>query len=280
VYARLTLDVGPENVGHMAEKLGVRTPLTVGGGYVPSMGLGAIAVTPLDMASAYATIAAGGVYSKPMAIRKVVLPNGAVDEQAGWGKPNRKRVISDGVAYEVTKILEENVVGGTGVGARLSDRVAAGKTGTTDNHADAWFCGFTPQLEATVWVGYPRAEIPMTSVHGISVAGGTFPATIWHQFMSAALWHSPPLDFPQPKHFPIYVGWHGQWAYAGGGYDSQSSSAAISPTTTATTTAAPPATTHAKPVTTVAPPPVTTAPITTAPPPTTTEPPPPVPGTP
>ena len=95
VYARLTLDVGPENVGHMAEKLGVRTPLTVGGGYVPAMGLGAIAVTPLDMASAYATIAAGGVYSKPMAIRKVVLPNGKVDEQAGWGKPNRKRVISE-----------------------------------------------------------------------------------------------------------------------------------------------------------------------------------------
>jgi penicillin-binding protein 1A len=243
------------------------------------MGLGAIAVTPLDMASAYATIAAGGVYSKPMAIRKVVLPNGAVDDQAGWGKADRKRVISDGVAYEVTKILEENVVGGTGVGARLSDRVAAGKTGTTDNHADAWFCGFTPQLETTVWVGYAEAEIPMTSVHGISVAGGTFPATIWHQFMAAALWKSPALEFPQPKHFPVYVGWHGQWAYAGGGYDARSSSSTSASTTTgASTSASQPGTTRSTPAP-PAPPPVTTAPVTTVPPPpVTTEPPPPPPG--
>jgi penicillin-binding protein 1A len=209
----------------------------------------------------------------------VVLPNGDVDTQAGWGKANRKRVISDGVAYEVTKILEENVVGGTGVGARLSDRVAAGKTGTTDNHADAWFCGFTPQLETTVWVGYPRAEIPMTSVHGISVAGGTFPATIWHQFMAAALWKAPALDFPQPRHFPVYVGWHGQWAYAGGGYDSHNSTPAASTTTTGTTTQTHGRTTHSTPATTVTPPPpppVTTTPvITEPPPPTTTEPPPP-----
>jgi penicillin-binding protein 1A len=280
VYARLTLDVGPEKVGKMAYKLGVRTPLTVDGGYVPAMGLGAIAVTPLDMASAYTTIAAGGVYSKPMAIRRVVLPNGTVDDQADWGKPDRKRVITDGVAYEVTKILEENVIGGTGVGARLSDRVAAGKTGTTDNHADAWFCGFTPQLETTVWVGYPSAEIPMTSVHGISVAGGTFPATIWHQFMAAALWKSPALDFPQPKRYPAFISWHGQWAYAGGGYDSQSSTS--SSTSTGTTTSARPGTTNAPtpattapPPTTTPPPPVTTEPVTTEPPPTTTEPPPP-----
>ena len=92
------------------------------------------------MASAYATLAAGGIYSKPMAIRKVVLANGKEDTDAGWGKPQRQRVISDGVAYEVTKILEENVLGGTGVGAYFG-RPAAGKTGTTDNHADAWFSG-------------------------------------------------------------------------------------------------------------------------------------------
>jgi penicillin-binding protein 1A len=276
----LTLDVGPENVAKMAHKLGVRTSLSVGGGYVPSIGLGSIAVTPLDMASAYTTLAAGGVYSRPMAIRKVVLPNGKVDDQAGWGKPDRKRVISDGVAYEVTRILAENVVGGTGVGARLSDRVAAGKTGTTENHADAWFCGFTPQLEATVWVGFPSAEIPMTSVHGISVAGGTFPATIWHQFMAAALWKAPALNFPQPKRYPTFVSWHGQWAYSGAGYDSQSSSPSSS-TTSATTTSARPGTTHARPgttappATTVAPPPPP-PPVTTEPPPaTTTEPPPP-----
>ncbi|MBA3347311.1 MAG: transglycosylase domain-containing protein, partial [Actinobacteria bacterium] len=112
VYAQLTLDVTPEAVGKMAEKLGVRTPLKVEGAYVPSMGLGSIAVSPLDMASAYATLAAGGIYSEPMAIRKVVLPNGKTDDSAGWGKPKRKRVISDGVAYTVTKILEQNMLSG------------------------------------------------------------------------------------------------------------------------------------------------------------------------
>jgi len=273
VYARLTLDVGPANVAKMAYKLGVRTPLTVDGSYVPAMGLGAIAVTPLDMASAYTTLAAGGVYSRPMAIRKVVLPNGRTDDQAGWGKPQRRRVISDGVASEVTKILEENVQYGTGVGAALPNRIVAGKTGTTDKHADAWFCGYTPQLEATVWVGYPRAEIPMESVHGIAVAGGTFPATIWHLFMESALWRAPALNFPEAKHYPVYTSWHGQYAFAGGGYDSKAVSPPTPTSATAQTTtgraASTPAATTAPP-----PPPPTTPPPTEPPPPTTTAPPP------
>ena len=76
-------------------------------------------------------------------------------------------------------------------------RTAGGKTGTTENHADAWFCGITPTLSATVWVGYPQAEIPMTSVHGISVAGGTFPAEIWRLFMEEAIGSTPERDFPE-----------------------------------------------------------------------------------
>ena len=116
VYAQLTLDVGPENVAEMAHRLGVADRRST---RCPSIGLGSTRVSPLDMASAYATLAAGGIYSKPMAIRKVVLANGKEDTDAGWGKPQRKRVIPDGVAYEVTKILEENMLGGTGVGALL-----------------------------------------------------------------------------------------------------------------------------------------------------------------
>jgi penicillin-binding protein 1A len=215
VYARLTLDVGADKVAAMAKRLGVRTPLSVHGAYVPSIGLGSIAVTPLDMASAYATLAARGVYSKPMAITKVVLNNGKVDTKAGWGEPQRKRVISAGVAYEVTKILEENVQSGTGVGAYFG-RPAAGKTGTTENHADAWFCGYTPQLEASVWVGYQRAEIPMYNVHGISVAGGTFPATIWNLFMQKALENKSASDFVVPYKFPTFHDWRGDWQYSGG----------------------------------------------------------------
>jgi penicillin-binding protein 1A len=177
----------------MAHNLGVTTPLPP----YPSVGLGAAAVSPLEMASAYATLAAGGVYSRPMAIRRVVLSNGKVDDEAGWGKVERKRVLGPAVAWEVTRILEENVLQGTGTAAYFG-RPAAGKTGTTDNHADAWFCGYTPNLMTAVWVGYPQAQIPMLSVHGISVAGGTFPAEIWHRFMAEALKYTPPYDWTEP----------------------------------------------------------------------------------
>ena len=104
-------------------------------------------------------------------------------------------MIADWVAAEVTRILELNIQRGTGVGANIG-RTAGGKTGTTENHADAWFCGITPTLSASVWVGYPQAEIPMTSVHGISVAGGTFPATIWKLFMEQALGSTPETRLP------------------------------------------------------------------------------------
>src|SRR5205809_3551590 len=213
VYAQLTLDVGPKKVAEMAHRLGVRSSLTTKeGAYVPSLGLGAIPVSPLDLASAYATLAAGGIYSKPMAIRKVLLGNGKEDTDAGWGEPLRTRAISPGVAYTVTQILEENMQYGTGTGAYFG-RPAAGKTGTTDNYADGWFCGYTPNLEATVWIGHPRGEVPMLNVHGIAVSGPTFPATIWKTFMLAAVGRSRPVDFSVPSVLPT---WHsftrGQYA--------------------------------------------------------------------
>ncbi len=225
VFARLTLDVGPENVAKMAYKLGVRTDLrTSDGAYVPSMGLGSRVVTPLDLASAYSTIAAGGVYSKPMAIRKVILPGGKVDREAGWGVAQRKRVIPDWVASEVTRILEENMTSGTGTGAYFG-ATSAGKTGTTDNFADAWFCGFTPGLEATIWLGYPRGEIPMLSVHGIEVSGPTFPATIWRYFMEPAIKYAPfPQEFPVATHEPVWTSRTLQYAMSGGYYSTSSSS--------------------------------------------------------
>jgi penicillin-binding protein 1A len=164
------------------------------------------------MASAYATLAAGGMYSRPMAITKVVLPDGKVDEGAGWGVPERRRVISDGVAYEVTKILRDNINAGTGTGANIP-RPAAGKTGTTERHSDAWFCGYTPDLSTTVWVGYPQGEIPMESVHGISVAGGTFPAQIWRLFMQPALQNESAHEFALPKEWPVWTDFdQGQYA--------------------------------------------------------------------
>jgi penicillin-binding protein 1A len=264
VYARLALDVGPANIVSMARRLGIRTsPLQP----FPSITLGSEVVTPLEMASAYATLAAGGIYSKPMAITKVVLPNGKVDTDAGWGKPQRERVVSDWVAETVTKVLEQNMLYGTGRNAHISNHTDAGKTGTTDNYADAWFCGYTPHLEATVWIGYPQGEIPMLDVHGTVVSGPTFPAQIWHAYMSTAVGNRPDVAFPPAQTQPVFTSWRGQWEF-GGAYG-------LTTTTTSTnTTPAPPApreqvTTHAT-TTTQAPPPTTTvapAPTTTAPPP-------------
>jgi len=254
----------------MAYRLGIRTDLrTEDGAYVPSMGLGSRVVTPLDMASVYSTLSAGGIYSKPMAIRKVVFPDGKTD--AHWGRPQRKRVIQDWVAAEVTRILEENMTSGTGVGAYFG-RTSAGKTGTTDSYADAWFCGFTPSLEATVWIGYPKGEIPMTSVHGISVSGPTFPATIWKLFMERAVDYAPyPTEFPVAKTSPHWTYHNLQYALSGA-YSTPSSSTYTPPAqptspTTTTTRQAP------KPTPAPPPPPVTTP----APPPVTTPAPPPVP---
>jgi penicillin-binding protein 1A len=269
VYARLALDVGPENIVAMARKLGIRTTQLDA---VPSITLGSEEVTPLELASAYATLAAGGVYSKPMAITKVVLPNGKVDTDAGWGSSHRERVIPDWVASTVTQVLEQNMLYGTGRGAHIVNHTDAGKTGTTDNYADAWFSGYTPRLMATVWIGYPAGEIPMLSVHGIAVSGPTFPAQIWNLFMDTAIGSRPDVPFPPARTQPVWTSWRGQYQYSGSssyGYGSGSGSAA-----TTTTTEEPPASTAqptTAPATTAAPPTTTSAP---PPPPSTTEPPP------
>ena len=201
VYAQLTLDVGPEKVADVARRMGVRSQLDVRGAYVPSIGLGSIAVSPLDLASSYATLAAGGVHAEPMAIRRVVLPNGTVDTEAGWGKPIRRRAISEGTAAVVTRILEQNVQSGTGTRAAFG-RPAAGKTGTAELNVDAWFAGYTPELATTVWMGFTRAEIPLDSVHGIAVTGGSFPAEMWRLFMEPALEGTEAQAFPEPAVWP------------------------------------------------------------------------------
>ncbi|CAN5807433.1 PBP1A family penicillin-binding protein [soil metagenome] len=199
VYAQLTLDVTPEKVAETARKMGVQTPLAK----VPSIGLGSVAVSPLDLASGYATLASGGVYSEPMAIRRVVLANGKEDKDAGWGVPSRRRAISEGSAAIVTRILEQNMQSGTGTRAAFG-RPAAGKTGTNEEYKDAWFAGYTPDLATTVWMGYTKAEIPMSNVHGISVSGGSFPAEIWRLFMEPSLESIEPSAFPEPSVWPTW----------------------------------------------------------------------------
>jgi penicillin-binding protein 1A len=201
VYAQLTLDVTPQKVADVARRMGVRSQLDVKGAYVPSIGLGSIAVSPLDIASSYATLAAEGVHAEPMAIRRVVFADGTVDTQARWGTPQRRRAISEGTAAIVTRILEQNVQSGTGTRAAFG-RPAAGKTGTAELNVDAWFAGYTPELATAVWMGYTSAEIPLESVHGIAVTGGSFPAEMWRLFMEPALDGTEPAAFPEPKVWP------------------------------------------------------------------------------
>ncbi len=210
VYAQLTLDVGPAYVWRMAKRLGVHLTQKP----VASIGLGSLSVSPLDMAAAYATFADGGIYAKPTAIRKVILPNGNVDKTAGWGTPQTKRAVSAGVAWKVTQILGENALYGTGSGSGDGIHPNAGKTGTTSDHADAWFDGYTRDLSTVVWMGYPNGEIPMTDVHGEAVAGATFPVPMWHLYMDAAEKGKPARQFQTPSSYPVFKPFtRGYWGY-------------------------------------------------------------------
>jgi penicillin-binding protein 1A len=206
VYAQLDLDLGPEEVAETAKSMGITTELDG----IPAEGLGGLrlGVSPLEMADAYATLASGGIHRPPIAIRRVEFPSGRIDHPE---KPEGDRVLTEAQAYEVTKILHNNMTGGTGTGAYTGCSGQAGKTGTTDNFNDAWFAGYQPNLSTAVWVGYPNALIEMYSVHGVSVAGGTFPADIWNNFyVNAAV---PCQSFEVPDE-PI------EWAPFYGSYSS------------------------------------------------------------
>jgi penicillin-binding protein 1A len=193
VFAQLDLDVGPENVAATAKSMGIESELDG----IPAEGIGGlrVGVSPLEMADAYATLASGGIHRKPVAIRRVVFPGGKVDRPE---RPRAQRVVSKQVAYQVWRLLHDNIVEGTGTAAYTGCPGQGGKTGTTDNFTDAWFAGIQPNLATVVWVGYPQSNaIEMTSVHGITVYGGTFPAEIWHSLYSGA--EVPCEEFSEPK---------------------------------------------------------------------------------
>jgi penicillin-binding protein 1A len=193
VFAQLDLDVGPERVAETAKSMGITSPLDG----IPAEGIGGlrVGVSPLEMADAYATLADGGIHHDPVAIKRVVFPGGKTERP---GRKPPRRVISEAVAYEVTRLLHDNITEGTGTAAYTGCPGQAGKTGTTDRETDAWFAGYQPNLTTVVWVGYPQSNaIEMTSVHGITVFGGTFPAEIWHSLYSGA--EIPCEEFDKPK---------------------------------------------------------------------------------
>jgi penicillin-binding protein 1A len=213
VFAEVGIKVGTKRIARLAERMGVRTPVSSN----PAMTLGGLAegVTVLDMAHAYQTFANDGrlMYGTmspgawnggkrpvpgPVAIREMRL----LDDEGEPGKlaklPNgddaknevrEKPVLPKGVAEQVSSILSGVVNVGTGVRARIGPGTfAAGKTGTTENYGDAWFVGWNDRYTVAVWVGYPDKLVPMqTEFRGEAVAGGTFPALIWRSFMVSAI---------------------------------------------------------------------------------------------
>jgi penicillin-binding protein 1A len=192
VYARLMEKLCPNRVAEMAERLGV-SPIPPNK-RVPSMALGSAEVRPIDMASAYATLANLGEYHKPTFFEEVDHRSGKeVIGQAS--KPERR--VSAALAWQVTDILKGVVRGGTGTAANIG-RPAAGKTGTNQEYRDAWFVGYTPQLAVAVWMGYPDGQKSMYNVQGRRVSGGSFPALVWHDFMAVAMANQPVLDWPKP----------------------------------------------------------------------------------
>ena len=169
VYAQLALDVGADRIVDVAHRMGITTYVNAD----PAIVLGGLTygVSPLEMASAYGTLSNQGQHVEPTIILRIKDSSGKVIWEA---TPKRTQAISAGVAYAVTQILQQNVQKGTGTKANIG-RPAAGKTGTAQDFGDAWFCGYTPHLSTTVWVGHPKGLIPMTNVHGISVTGGKLP---------------------------------------------------------------------------------------------------------
>jgi penicillin-binding protein 1A len=195
IYAEVGLKVGTKRIAKLAHRMGITTPLSTN----PAMTIGGltVGVTPIDMAHAYETLAHGGrrvsgtlaEHGQPVAIQEVdagshVLPDG---NHKDVNHVRSKAVLPQSIAETETSMLETVVQYGTGKAAAIG-QFAAGKTGTTSNYGDAWFVGWDSKYTVAVWVGYPDKLIPMTtSFNGGPVLGGTFPALIWHDFMTSAL---------------------------------------------------------------------------------------------
>lgn len=180
VYARLITAVGAEKVVDVAHRMGITTPIDAD----PAIALGGLTrgVSPLEMASAFGTIANCGVAIAPSGVDRVTDDEGVVVYQ-----PDRDgtQAISEDVALKLAMVLGDVYTQGTGSGAQFG-QWAAVKTGTAQSWRDAWLVGYSGEISTAVWVGYPKAQVPMTNVRGIRVTGGSFPAQIWKGFMQVA----------------------------------------------------------------------------------------------
>lgn len=191
-FAQLIMLVGPDRAAGMAERLGVNFRAAMGGlPAVPAIALGGleIGVTPLEMASAYGVFANAGQRATPYVIQRVQDRLGEVFVET---KAEPRAVLPSAVAGAVVNIMQDVVRRGTGTAAKLPGWEPAGKTGTTQSNADAWFIGAVPVMSTAVWVGHPDAQVPMRGV-----TGGSLNARIWQRFMTRALNGVTPVAFPE-----------------------------------------------------------------------------------
>jgi penicillin-binding protein 1A len=210
VYAQLAADLGWETITQMAYKMGVTTHLSS----YPAEALGGLTlgVTPLEMAVVFATLADGGWRNTPIAITKVVFPDGRVDNN--WGQPHRVKVLSEAITGEETSILHQNVLGGTAVKSAIGCPTAA-KTGTTNDFIDAWLDGYNSEYSTVVWMGYPTHRVSMTSVHGETQQGGKLPSDIWHAYMAPVTEGKPCAPLNESSAGISYQPFFGKYATTG-----------------------------------------------------------------
>ena len=194
VFVPLGIKVGPVAVVDVARRAGI--PDSVAMMPTPSVVLGVASPHVIDVANAYATFAAQGIKSKPFLVTEVLGSNKGVLYQA---KPETQEVFSKEVMADLTYSLKAVVTGGTGAAALALGRPAAGKTGTSQSNASAWFSAYTPQLAASVAFFRDSASESLNGIGGLtSLTGGTLPAKIWTAFMKGALKGEPVMDFPAP----------------------------------------------------------------------------------
>jgi penicillin-binding protein 1A len=194
VYAQLIMKVGAYSIAKVAKDMGITTPLNP----YPAIGLGGltVGVSPLEVCTAFCTIADYGTRHDPVAILKVLDKDGNTLEEH---QQEGMKVLSAINAYRAIEIMQQVMQRGTGTRARLDDRPCAGKTGTTDEAENAWFTGFTTNLAACVWMGYPEVNKKMGTIHDMRVQGGAHPAMIWNLFMKEATKGLPAENFVRPQ---------------------------------------------------------------------------------
>ena len=193
IYVPLGIKAGVEKVVDVARRAGI--PESVEMVASPSVSLGSSSPHVIDLANAYATFAAQGVYAKPFIINEVQGPNKGILYQ---GRIQAQEVFRKDVMADLTYALNQITIKGTGavVGARLN-RPAAGKTGTANDNASAWFNGYTPEVAASVAFYRDNATESLNGIGGLtSVTGGSFPARIWAEFVKGYLGKAPIQDFP------------------------------------------------------------------------------------